>query len=111
MILFLLQKLKIKIGNIEVCKSKEIASTIKKSEDFLFNTVKNVTIAKKSYETFYNVVERNFYSTMSKLFMDERDKIKDDFLRENFGQKMLLQNWLVGFHFTFNMEDFQVYKN
>ena len=69
---------------IEVCKSKEIGSTIKKSEDFLLNTVENVTIAKKSYETFYNVVERNFYSTMSKLSMDERDKIKDDFLRENF---------------------------
>ena len=51
---------------IEVCKSKEIGSTIKKSEDFLLNTVENVTIAKKSYETFYNVVERKFYSTMSK---------------------------------------------
>ena len=69
---------------IAVCKSKEIGSTNKKSEDFLLNTVENVTIAKKSYETFYNVVERNFYSTMSKLSMDERDKIKDDFLRENF---------------------------
>ena len=68
---------------IEVCKSKEIGSTIKKSEDFLLNTVENVTIVKKSYETFYNVVERNFCSTISKLSMDERDKIKDDFLREN----------------------------
>ena len=69
---------------IEVCKSKEIGSTIRKSEDFLLNTVENVTIAKKSYETFYNVVARNFYSTMNKLPIDERDKIKDDFLRENF---------------------------
>ena len=69
---------------IEVCKSKEIGSTIKESEDFLLNTVENVTIAKKYYETFYNVVERNFYPTMSKLSMDKRDKIKDDFLRENF---------------------------
>ena len=69
---------------IEVCKSKEIGSTIKKLEDFLLNTVENVTIAKKSCETFYNVVEINLYSTMSKLSMDERDKIKDYFLRENF---------------------------
>ena len=69
---------------IEVCKSKEIGSTIKKSADFLLNTVENVTIATKSYETFYNVVERNFYSTMSKLCMDECNKIKDDFFRENF---------------------------
>ena len=33
---------------IEVCKSKEIGSTIKKSEDFLLTTVENVTMAKKS---------------------------------------------------------------
>ena len=33
---------------IEVCKSKEIVSTIKKSEDFLLATVENVTMAKKS---------------------------------------------------------------
>ena len=32
---------------IEVCKSKEIGSTIKKSEDFLLTTVENVTMAKK----------------------------------------------------------------
>ena len=41
-------------------------------------------MAKKSYETFYNVIERNFYSTMNKLSVDERDQIKDDFLREKF---------------------------
>ena len=43
---------------IEVCKSKEIGSTIRKSEDLLLNTVENVTITKKSYETFYNVQNR-----------------------------------------------------
>ena len=69
---------------IEVCKSKEIGSTITKSEGFMLNTVENITIAKKSYETFYNVVARNFYSIMNKLPIDERDKMKDDFLRENF---------------------------
>ena len=47
---------------IKVCKSKEIGSTIKKSEDFLLTTVENVTMAKKSYETFYNIIEGNFYS-------------------------------------------------
>ena len=61
-----------------------IGSTIKKSEDFLLNTVENVTISKKSYVTFYNVFERNFCLTMNKISIDERDKIKDDFLRENF---------------------------
>ena len=65
-------------------KAKEVGSTIRKSEDFLLNTAENVTIAKKSYETFYNVIERSFYSTMQKLSVDERDKIKEDFLREKF---------------------------
>ena len=37
---------------IEVCKSKEIGSTIKKSEDFLLTTVENVTMAKKILRNF-----------------------------------------------------------
>ena len=67
----------------EVCKSKEISSTTKKSEDFLLTTVENVTMAKRSYESFYNVVQRNFYSTMQQLSVDEQNEIRDDFLREN----------------------------
>ena len=51
---------------LDVFKVKEVDSTIKKSEDFLLTTVKNVTIAKKSYQTFYNKIERNLYSTMEK---------------------------------------------
>ena len=52
---------------LEVCKAKEVGSKIKKSEDVLLTTVENVTIAKKSYQTFYNIIERNLYSTMEKL--------------------------------------------
>ena len=37
---------------IEVCKSKEIGSTIRKSEDFLLNTVENVIIAKNLMKLF-----------------------------------------------------------
>ena len=40
-------------------------------------------MAKKSYDTFYNIVERNLYSTMQKLSLDEYNGIKDDFYREN----------------------------
>ena len=86
---------------IKVCKSKEIGSTIKKSEDFLLTTVENVTMAKKSYETFYKVTERNFYSTMKKLSVDDHDQIKDDFWRENFwweGVVPELDSW-VAFYF------------
>ena len=55
MIILLLKKFKIKIGNIYLQK---------------------LTIAKKSYRTFCNIIERNLYSTMKKLSIDERDKIK-----------------------------------
>ena len=87
---------------IEVWKSKEIGSVIKISEDFLLATVENVTIAKKSYETFYNVTERNFYLTINKLPVDERDQRKDDFLREDFwweGAVPELDSW-VAFYFN-----------
>ena len=50
----------------EVCKSKEVGSSIKPTENFLLTAVENVTLSKKSYETFY-VIERNLFSTMSKI--------------------------------------------
>ena len=87
----------------EVCKSKEIGSTMKKSEDFLLTTVENVTMAKESYETFYNIVERNFFSTMQYLSVDEQTEIKDDFLREHFwweDASSQLDTWIV-FYFKF----------
>ena len=46
----------------------------------MLDTVENVTIAKKSYEIFYNIVEQNLYSTMEKLSLDEYNAMKDDFL-------------------------------
>ena len=88
---------------IEVCKSKEIGSTIKKSEVFLLTTVENVTMAKKSCETFYNIVERNFFLTMQQLSVDEKAEIKDDFLRENFlweDASSQLDTW-IAFYFKF----------
>ena len=96
---------------LEVCKAKEVGSTIKESQEFLITTVENVTIAKISYQTFYIIIERNLYLTMEKLSIDEHDKINEDILRENFWAKMLLQIWFVELHFTLNMEDFQVLKN
>ena len=37
---------------LEVCKDREIGQTIKKSQDFLLNTVENVTIAKNHMKHF-----------------------------------------------------------
>ena len=59
---------------IEVCKSKEANSAIKPTEKSLLTTLENVTVAKKAYKTFYNVVARNFYSKMSKVSIDEQKK-------------------------------------
>ena len=62
---------------IEVCKSKEVGSTIKPTEDFLLTTLENVTIAKKACKTFYNVDTRNLNSTISKILVDEQKKTRD----------------------------------
>ena len=69
---------------LEVSKAREIGRTIKKSQDFLLDTVENVTIAKKSYESFYKITEQSFYLTMQKLSFEEYNTIKDDFYRENY---------------------------
>ena len=67
----------------------------------MLTTVKNVTLAKKSYETFYNVVERNLYSTMSKISIDEREQLQEDFLSKNFwGKNVVVQldSWLAFYY-------------
>ena len=86
---------------IEVCHSKEVGSTIKPTEDFLLTTVKNVTLSKKSYKTFYNVVEHNLYSTMSKISNNEREQLQEDFLSRNFwGENVAVQldSWLAFYY-------------
>ena len=77
----------------------------------MLTTVENVAMAKKSYESFYNIVQRNFYSTMQQLSVDEQNEIRDDFLRENFWWEdatWQLDSWIS---FYFKSEDFQVLKN
>ena len=68
---------------LEVCNDKETGRTIRKSQDFLLDTVENVTLAKKSFETFINICARNFYSEMEKILVDEYELIKEDFYKEN----------------------------
>ena len=51
---------------LEVRHSKEVSSTIKQTEDFLLTTQKNVTLTKKSYETFYDVVSVIFIQQCQK---------------------------------------------
>ena len=49
----------------------------------------------------FNVIERNFYSTMEKLSVDERDKIKEHFLRENFWAENFVSDLDCSFAFYF----------
>ena len=88
---------------VEVCKSKEANSTIKSTEEFLLTIFENVTVTKKAYETFYNVVARNFYSTMSKISVDEQKKIKENLLSKTYWWKdcmKQLDSW-IAFYYHF----------
>ena len=49
----------------------------------------------------FNVIERNFYSTMEKLSVDERNKIKEHFLRENFWTENFVSHLDCWFAFYF----------
>ena len=69
----------------------------------MLTTVKNVTMVKKSYESFYNIVQINFYSTMQELSVNEQNEIRDDFLREKFWWEdatSQLDSW-ISFYFKF----------
>ena len=83
---------------LEFCHNKEIGETIKKSKtSFLFDTVENITIAKKSYGPFYNTIQQ----TVQKLSSDEYNKLKEDFDRENFWSENVVEeidNW-ISFYF------------
>ena len=52
---------------IEVCKSKEIGSSIQPDQEFLLSPVENVTLTKKVYDMMYKTIARNFYLTILKL--------------------------------------------
>ena len=47
-------------------------------------TVENVTKAKKAYETFFNIIQRNFNLTIHKILVDEQNRIKKDLLSEHY---------------------------
>ena len=66
---------------IEACESKE---EIKPGEEFLLTTVENATIAKKSYETFYNIAQKNLHLAIQKISVDEKNKITEDLTNKIF---------------------------
>ena len=86
---------------IEVCKSKEIGSTIQPAEEFLLSTVENVTLTKKVYDMVYNTVARNFYLTILKLSVDEKKETKEDLISKNFWWKDCLtdlDSWIAFYY-------------
>ena len=54
--------------------------------------MENVTIAKKAYETFYNIIEKNLYLTIKKFSVDEKEKIQEDFQNKYFAGEDSLTN-------------------
>ena len=78
---------------IEFCYNKEIGKTIRTPQsNVLFDTVINITKAKQSYNTFYNTVAQSFDLTIEKLSFEEKEKIREDFERENFSAENLIQD-------------------
>ena len=56
------------------------------------STVENVTIAKKAYETFYNIIEKNLYLTIKKISVNGNEKIQEDFQKKYFAGEDSLTN-------------------
>ena len=78
-------------------KAQEIAKTIKKPQaKLLMNTVENIAIAKKTYQSLYKYLEQNLYLTVENVSAEEFAEIKDDFNRESFWAKHVFMNLIVG---------------
>ena len=76
-------------------------STDKSNEkSFLLDTKENVEILKKTYEKLYYQISKNFSNMLNQMPFDLFKEIKDDFMRENYGENDLanLDNW-VSFYF------------
>ena len=66
----------------------------------LIDTVENLTIAQKTYQSLYKYLEQNLYLTVENLSAEEFSEIKDDFNRENFWAKHVicqLDCWIAFF--------------
>ena len=64
-------------------------------------TVENVTIAKKAYETFLNIIQRNFNLTIRKISVDEQNRIKEDLLSKNYWWQYTstdLDSWITFYY-------------
>ena len=87
---------------IEICRSKEIGSSIQPDEELLLSTVENETLTKKVYHMVYNVVAKNFYSTIKKISVDkEKKEIKEDLVIKIFWWKDSLTNldsWIAFYY-------------
>ena len=108
MVILLLKKLEIKIDNIllsdfkQFVIQKRLVVQSKNLKTFYVPHLKMKLLPKKSYQTFYNIIERN--TTMEKLSIDERDKIKEEFLRGNFQAKNVVTDldcWIVFFFYFY----------
>ena len=77
--------------------------SIRPDEEFLLSTIENVTIAKQVYTMIYNVIARNFSLTISKLSVDEKKDINDDFLSQSFWYKDCLTdlNSWISFYYLY----------
>ena len=69
-------------------------------------TVENVTIAKKPYKIFFNIIQRNFNLTIRKISVDEQNRIKEDLLSKNYWWEHALTDLDSWITFYYHFETF-----
>ena len=83
---------------LDVFKKNDIGKTIRQPQaQLLLDTVENVVICKKIYQSLYKYLEQNLYFTVENLPAEEYSEIKDDLTRENYWSKyapFMLDCWI-----------------
>ena len=84
----------------KVLSLSENATVESSEQSFLLDTKENVVILKKTYESLYNKISKNFATTLIKMPFIFAKKVKNDLMRENFSESDFLEldTW-VNFYF------------
>ena len=94
---------------LDACRAKNVSETIRQPQaQLLIDSVENVTICKKTYQSLYEQVAQNLNFAINNLLADEMMEINKDLQRENYWTNIetvdLLDCWC---DFYFTKEKFQ----
>ena len=70
---------------LDACRAKNVSETIRQPQaQLLIDSVENVTICKKTYQSLYEQVAQNLNFAINNLLADEMMEINKDLQRENY---------------------------